>query len=145
MPGVPGLSTNIPKRSAERRRRNASTGTDSVVVTGPVAIPALPERTHPIAREWYESLKESGQSQFYEPSDWHSAIVVTEMLTRLLSSEKTSAMLFTAAWSAMGELLSTEGSRRRLKMEIERQPTGEKPANVTDYRARLVKGGRRVG
>lgn len=147
MPGVPGLATNVPKRSTERRRRNASPTPDAVVMPGPVTIPELPEKTHPIARGWYESLKDSGQSQFYEPSDWHAAIVVADMLTRLLSREQTSAVLFAAAWSAMGELLSTEGSRRRLRMEIERvkpEPSQAPGAIAIDeYRSRLTRGGRR--
>jgi hypothetical protein len=145
MPGVPGAGGPVPKRSTERRRRNADSATQ--VVAPPLAAveaPPLPEDTAPLAREWYESLQTSGQAQFYEPSDWLSAKILAAQLTAHISSGYRSAVMFSAIWSAMGELLTTEGARRRVRLEIDR-PVADavKPANVTDYRARLTKGGRR--
>lgn len=145
MPGVPGLATNTPKRSTERRRRNA----DAAVVPTPVAslpveAPPLEGEHHPLARGWYESLRHSGQSIYYEPSDWMAAQVVAGTLSKFLKKDNPSAVLFASIWSSMSELLTTEGARRRARMEVERlNPQVEKPANVTDYRARLTQGGRR--
>jgi hypothetical protein len=95
---------------------------------------------HPIAVGWYESLKDSGQTDFFEPSDWAGAILVAEMITRLLEEEETTASMFASIWSAMGDLLTTEAARRRVRLEIERQPDGsamDKPKALDYYKSRL--------
>lgn len=135
----------IPKRSSERRRRNKPEGAE--VTTVPVATPSAQcppadEAWHQIARDWYDSLAKSGQAVFYEPSDWATARYVAEAMSRGLSSSRFSAQLFAAVSSAMTELLTTEGARRRARLEIERGKPGEKekPAGVTaldDYRSAL--------
>lgn len=88
-------------------------------------VPLLPDGTHPIARAWYESLQVSGQAPLYEPSDWAAAVFVAESMTRLLRGRKLSAVGFAAVWSAMGELLTTEGARRRVRIELEREEPEE--------------------
>ena len=116
MPGPP------PKCDSQRRRRNKPTvQTQKAEIQGRVAVPRASKDWHPIAKAWFKSLAESGQAQFFEPSDWQSARFVAEAMTKNLKGGKFSAMLFTAVWSAMGELLSTEGARRRIRLEIERE------------------------
>jgi len=83
--------------------------------------------THPIAEQWYESLKQSGQSRFYEPSDWQSARMLTHEMGRMLNAGRVSAQTLAAVWSAMGDMLSTEAARRRVRMEIERGEGGGDP------------------
>jgi hypothetical protein len=112
----------VPKRSTQRRRRNAP-NVETVAATGTVAVPPTPSGLHPIAARWFDSLKESGQSTWYEPSDWAAAELVAHAMTKMLRARKFSSMAFTAVWSAMGELLTTEGARRRAKVEIERDQT----------------------
>lgn len=131
-----------PKRSAERRRRNKESQPDTVTAAGKVKVPASARHWHPIARRWYLSLKSSGQSEFYEPSDWAAAYYVAEMMTKQLEASKTSAQLFMGVWGAMGDLLSTEAQRRRMRLEIERE-TGPKPVSagvtaIADYRRDLA-------
>jgi hypothetical protein len=147
--GAAGTRGPVPKRSTERRRRNAATKVETVKVEGlgPVAMPAADPSWHSIARDWYESLAKSGQSIFYEPSDWQYARYVAEVMSRnLKQGKKFSAMLFTAVQSGMSDLLTTEADRRRVRLEIDRGGgEGEKqPAGVTaiaDYRKRLAKSG----
>lgn len=135
----------VPKRSSERRRRNKSDGvqvTSVPAAESSVVCPPADEAWHQIARDWYESLAESGQAVFYEPSDWATARYVAEAMSRGLQSSRFSAQLFAAVSSAMTELLTTEGARRRARLEIERGKSGEdeKPAGVTaldDYRSAL--------
>ena len=134
----------VPKRSSERRRRNKPDGAAVTSVSAAqqvVECPPPDESWHPIARDWYDSLAKSGQAVFYEPSDWATARYVAEAMSRGLSSSRFSAQLFAAVSSAMTELLTTEGARRRARLEIERDGGGEeKPADVTaldDYRALL--------
>ena len=102
----------IPKRSAERRRRNkVITDKATPPATGlTVEVPPADPSWHTLAVGWYESLKISGQSQFYEPSDWAAAQVAAWYITELV--RKPSSVAFSAAWSAMGALLTTEGERR---------------------------------
>lgn len=132
----------VPKRSSERRRRNKQSKPQKVApVKAKVRRPPASKHWHPIARSWYASLGDSGQAQFYEPSDWQAARYVAEMMSRHLAGSKPSAQLFAVLWSAMTDLLTTEGARRRVRLEIERNDGAEKPpAGVTaldDYRRQL--------
>lgn len=137
----------VPKRSSERRRRNKETKPDIVApLAAVVEAPAVDAKWHPIAKDWYESLKTSGQAQFFEPSDWQAARFVAEVMSKnLRQTKKFSAVLFAAVWSAMSDLLTTEAARRRVRMEIERGDVPAVSAGVTalaDYRKSLgVKSG----
>jgi hypothetical protein len=97
----------------------------------------------PGAARWYESLAESGQAYFYEPSDWAQAWVWAEMLSRVLQQgERPSAQLIMAWASGATELLTTEGARRRLRMELERTKDVDEDeeaavAALDDYRSRM--------
>jgi len=132
----------VPKRSSERRRRNKDSAVETIKpVVAKVEQPPAIAGWHPIALAWYESLASSGQAQFYEPSDWQYARYVADVMSRNLKQRaKFSAVLFASVTSAMNDLLTTEASRRRVRMEIERSGAGEVPASVTaiaDYRRRL--------
>ena len=131
----------IPKRSDQRRRRNKENG-DVTKAAGGASVSGAPEADsewHPIARDWFTSLGESGQSQFYEASDWATARVWAELLSRQLSAGKVSAQMI-AAWSGGAtELLTTEGARRRARVELEQvaeeDPAAEaKVAKMSAYR-----------
>ncbi|MFD9813994.1 hypothetical protein [Streptomyces sp. NPDC059080] len=116
------MSGPVPKRSDQRRRRNKSDGPELVKAPGGAApeVPPADEEWHPIAASWYASLSESGQTQFYEASDWATAYYVAEAMSRNLISGRFSAQLFQAVMSAMTDLLTTEGARRRARVELER-------------------------
>lgn len=73
-----------------------------------------------MARDWFASLAESGQSRFYEASDWQTARIWAEVLSRQLSSEKLSAVMVQAWAGSAAELLTTEGARRRAQLELQR-------------------------
>lgn len=113
----------IPKRSDQRRRRNKENGSVTKAAGG-AHVSGTPEADpdwHPIAREWFESLGASGQSQFYEPSDWATARVWAHLLSVTLESGRPSAQMI-ASWSGGAtELLTTEGARRRARVELEQQ------------------------
>ena len=126
----------IPKRSEERRRRNKEEGPDPVKVAAgpPFDVPELPEPDgdwHEIASDWYVSLRESGQAVFYQPSDWAMARYAAELMSRLLKSDRApNGQLVSALDSVMARLLSTEGDRRRARIELERKPAGPQLASV---------------
>lgn len=136
-----------PKRAAERRRRNLESQVDAVTMTGAVKAPPAGRGWHPIARRWYLSLKESGQSAYYEPSDWAYAQLLADQLSRALRyadgehlpTEDAEgnplpkplpgpmrASLLATILDGMGNLLTTEADRRRMRLEIERGD-GEQP------------------
>lgn len=130
----------IAKRSTERRRRNIVPGETVIRKTARVVVPGLPKKgsdedVHPIARRWYNSLKASGQSEYFEPSDWAAALYVCEAMTKNLSG-RFSAQLFAVVWAAMEDLLTTEQARRKARIEVERGLGEEKegPTPLDVYR-----------
>jgi hypothetical protein len=83
-------------------------------------VPLADSEWHPTAKKWYQALRFSGQSAWYEASDWMEAYVAAEVLSEMLDAEKLSAMLF-ASWSShTARLLVTEGDRRRVRIELEK-------------------------
>lgn len=122
----------VPKRSDQRRRRNTDAKGPVVkakTAAKPPAKGSADPNWHHIATEWFNSLAESGQSQFYEASDWALAKLTAEMMDRLLrQGEKPSAVMFTAIQSAMTDLLTTEGARRRARVELEREAQAAPPS-----------------
>ncbi len=142
-----GTRGPVPERSEARRRRNKADGVELIQApSGPPAeVPDLPEpdaQWHPIATDWYLSLQQSGQAAFYQPSDWATARYAAELMSRLLSTDRApNGQLVAALNSVMGSLLTTEGDRRRARIELERQPAAKQaPASVTaiaDYRASI--------
>lgn len=92
---------------------------------------------HPAAREWYESLAVSAQSSMYEPSDWATAKVLASILSKamvLLDAGERGAGTLVERWQiGATELLTTEGARRRARVELERAADsdgGEEAAGV---------------
>ena len=145
----------VPKRKEELRRRNKpETPIDKVDAVGPVTIPSADSKWHPIARRIYESLKPSGQSKFYEPSDWAAAYLLAESMSRDLKPQMVafdevkgkviracvplkgaSLAAYLKAFAALGV---TEGDRRRMGVEIDRKPPEPELASVSvmdNYRA----------
>lgn len=158
------MSGPPPKRDDERRRRNAkSTGpTVSVdienldgaddegslpfLISQPIAIPEPSTgeddepNWHPMALEFWESFKRSGQALFWEPSDWMVAKLMCESISRDLQPQFVGVTAGTmdmagepiyeriplkgaslgAYLKAFGQLMLTEGERRRLSIELER-------------------------
>lgn len=129
----------VPKRDDQRRRRNAA---EVETATAPSANPdgaSAPEAEpdwHPIARRWYESLVNSGQSFFFEPSDWAQAAYVAEAMSRNLNQgQRLSGQLFASVISAASDLLTTEGSRRRLRIELSKAEAAEVDSGIADLMA----------
>ena len=133
----------VPKRSSQRRRRNkpdTTTGTPDITraesgTPTPPEAPAADEGWHPIAASLYESLTESGQRQWYEPSDWAAAYLMCESISRDLLPQVVgitdegdvvkdtiplkgaSLAAYLKAFAGLGV---TEGDRRRTRMELTR-------------------------
>lgn len=138
MAGKPGVSSTVPKRDAQRRYKRAGPCTDTVDMTTTVEVPELGlDDVHPLAKDFYESLAISGQSRYYEPSDWQRARVMIWSLSKMLDSGRPSAMLIAALQKDMADLLVSEAERRRVRMEISRgvPDTSERDARVSQMAA----------
>jgi len=136
-----GARGPIPKRSQERRRRNTEGGAVEQVEVGGMVVeaPELPEGCSELSRELFEALESSGQAQFFEPSDWWLAKLMTVAVDDYLDGRKSATKLAEIRALAT-ELMMSEGQRRRLRLELIRDdPVGE-PAEVTainEYKSRL--------
>lgn len=113
----------VPKSADERRRRNKPDQPVMVVERdgSPSTYKPPPAKSewHKIARDWYNSLKKSGQSALYEPSDWMYAVYVAELMSRNLNQgQKVSSQLAAQVLTAATNLLATPGERRRLGVEL---------------------------
>lgn len=152
----------VGKRSDQRLGHRAKSEAENVTSApaGSVAqAPAADENWHPVARQWFESLAVSGQARFYEASDWAAAVLVAESMSRDLkpqfvgfvqTGKDTTEAEFqpiplkgaslAAYLKAMSNLLTTEGDRRRVQLELKRpQPVDEDEAAAEEatnvYRA----------
>jgi hypothetical protein len=96
-----------------------------------VRVPSANPEWHKVAKDWYNSLKKSGQSKFYEPSDWAYAYFLADQMSYYQEGgpKGRSSMMLTAILGGMTSLLMTEGDRRRARIELERgKPADEKSA-----------------
>ncbi len=139
MPGPP------PNRSDQRRRVNKPEGVQVTKAPGAETVvpPDADQDWHPVATRWFDSLKTSGQSTFYEDSDWATAYLIAESMSRELNTGEPPTGAAMGAWlKAMGSLMVTEGDRRRARLELQRPSAEEVPADVSEldeYRARLAR------
>ncbi|MFF7329651.1 hypothetical protein [Streptomyces sp. NPDC008150] len=142
-----GARGPIGKRSEERMGHRSKDEKDSITKApsgAPADLPELPDPSplwDPIATDWYLSLRKSGQAAFYQPSDWAVARYAAELMSRVLdcSERGPNGQLVAALNSVMSSLLTTEGDRRRARMELERKkPSAQADADVAvldDYRS----------
>ena len=144
-----GTRGPIGKRS-DQRHGHRSAAERSRTTTAPSGgrprIPRADADWHPIARAMYNSLRWSGQSEFFEQSDWATATLAADTTSRLLKADKLSAMMLSAVDAMWARLLVTEADRRRLRVELEKPVADhDAAAAVTDLdriRQRLTAPGR---
>lgn len=122
---MPRSTGPIPKRSEERIRRNKPDfPITKVTAIGRVDKPELGiEDPHPLVVDFWESLWDSAQSRYYEPSDWQFAKLTMHTINSYMrpgANKPMSSIMFSAIQSALASLLVTEADRRRARMEIER-------------------------
>jgi hypothetical protein len=89
--------------------------------------------------EWYLSLTESAQRAWFEASDWATARLWCDLMS---AQWPPPAALVGKFASVAAELMTTEGARRRLRIELARKaptdPEAEQgDATVTSLAARL--------
>lgn len=118
----------IPKRTEQRAGHRSKAELARKVARCDVVSQPEPDLDwHPKARRWYVSLAESGQADFYEPSDWELAAFLAQMMTHLLESSRPSSEMLKAILGGMQDLGVTEAARRRMRVEVDRpDPNADK-------------------
>lgn len=154
-----GTRGPIPKRrKLGHTAKAAASGVTTAPVAGKVTAPRADGQWHPVARRWYQSLARSPQAELYQPSDWGTAWVLAESMSRefkaqpvtlgrgdgavteLVELPPKAASL--AAWlKGMSALLATEGDRRRAQLNLQRpsprSSDGDEVAWFADAQRRL--------
>lgn len=130
----------VPKREDQRRRRNKNPDGISTVKADAgkrVSAPRVSPHWHPLMKDWFRSLKESGQSQFYEASDWQTARLLAEVMSQELNSgEPVKASMLGEFNRAAASLMTTEGERRRLRVELQSPQVDQDDDTVVSIMAR---------
>lgn len=139
-----GVRGPVPKRTEEllgHRSKEELAGVtrvprDAAAVPRPEPNP----NWHSIAKSWYMSLGHSGQSDFYEPSDWMTAVWLADQMSQHLQEKPLgvtkdgevvygtapmSGQEIQAFLKGMTSLLATEGDRRRAAIELGRRKSEE--------------------
>lgn len=125
----------VPKRSEERIRRNKpEVEITRIEAVGEVTQPdlGLLGDVHPMVEDMWWALGESAQSKFYEPSDWEFARFTLHFANTLLLSGRPSAQLLGEVNKMCGDLLFSEGARRKVRMEVERNAKSAEVIDVAD-------------
>lgn len=130
-----GMYGPIPKRDSERIRANKPlVPTEIVQISGEVPVPDLDiPNAHPMINDFYESLRDSAQARYYEPSDWQYARLTMVFLDGLLKAGRVNGNILAVVNSMLGALLVTEGERRRVRMEVERGSVESTVYHAEDY------------
>lgn len=117
-----GARGPVPNREEDLARPRSRKGSDEQSVTKgemkPVKVPSADRDWHPIARRLWDSLKTSGQADFYQNSDWAFAYSLCEDLSYYKKSGKRSGQMLQTIYSAFERLLVAEGDRRRVRIEL---------------------------
>lgn len=134
----------VPEREQNLARPRSRKGGDQQAVTKGelrgVTVPHADPDWHPIARKLWDSLKTSGQADFYQNSDWAFAYSICDDLSYYKGAGKRSGQMLQTIYTAMERLLVTEGDRRRVRIELHEPEGDETPAAVlaiADYQKEL--------
>lgn len=145
----------IPKRSDQLHDKRPSRleGLTQLAVNNPYYEQPEPNPDwHPIAMQWYESLPKSGQSHYYQASDWATAVMCADLISREFhraddpeSKKGISPMMIHEIFTQAGNLLTTEGERRRLRLELiraEKNDDSEEVVTALEQYKQYAKGGK---
>ncbi|MFF7254802.1 phage terminase small subunit [Streptomyces microflavus] len=138
MPGpVPNRETDLAR---PRERKGGEVQSVTRGLARPAKVPNGDRTWHPIAKRLWDSLKESGQADFYQASDWALAYSLCEDLSFYKKSGKRSGQMLQTIYSAFERLLVAEGDRRRVRIELhEPEPEVQSAAvlAIADYKQDL--------
>lgn len=125
----------VPNRTEDLARPRERKGSDIQSVTKgkarDVVVPRVSDREwHPIAKRVWDAAKTSGQSDFYQNSDWAILYSLCDDLSHYKKSGNRSSVMLAAIMSGLTNLLLTEGDRRRARLELEAEVPDEQDAEL---------------
>ena len=127
-----GTRGPVPKRDDDRKRTNERPmETTRAAGAAEVKQPRGDGDWHPIVKRLWKAMNESGQAQFYEPSDWAVAYSVMDDLSNYKRQDRRSPAMLQVIMSSLSNLLVTEGDRRRVQIELQRPGTMTAAENKT--------------
>lgn len=136
-----GTRGPIPKPSAQRRRVNKPAGKTTMIEAVKCAVPAADKDWHPIAKMVYRSIKKSAEAAVLQSSDWATAYLLCESISRDMKKTIPLKGASIAAYlKGFGTLGMTEGDRRRMGIELQLPAAEEEvpdAANLDEHRRRL--------
>lgn len=128
-----------PKKRPERRTGTGTGHGDDPrfikVTSGAAAgkdlpIPEADKSWLPKARSWYNSLKLSGQSEFWEPSDWATAVAAADAYNVFLRTHNASIL---AQFVRLSERLgATLSDRKKSRIELEEPVQEDEDESAAD-------------
>lgn len=103
-------------RSKNGKEKGIQTVTRGVL--RPVTVPHADGSWHPIAKRMYDSLRTSGQADFFQNSDWQFAWMLCEELSVYKTNTRRSSQMFASLLMGFERLLLTEADRRKARIEL---------------------------
>lgn len=135
-----GTRGPAPKRSTMKAGHHTTDPKPAKVkMKGRVAQPPPRDTWSRDTKEWYLSLPQSGEAQFFEPSDWQYAMWVAELMEDYRRDP--SAALAQVIQKGMGDLGVTETARRRGGIEVEREQEEDEDAAEALAEIRILASG----
>lgn len=118
-----GVRGPVPNRSDDLSRdRDARRGAAAPVTKGQKRAATVPDADpnwHKIAKLIWDGAIESGQTDFYESSDYAMLYSICDDISHYKGMSKRSGQMLASIMSAMTSLLLTEGDRRRVRLELQ--------------------------
>lgn len=122
-----------PKRNEQRQRRNKDAILQEVEITSaPASQPPTDQSWHPAARRIWDAMGNSGQTKFYEATDWAYAQFMCDLITDYMTAGKGNGQMVSSILSGLSSLMLTEGDRRRAGVELQRVDTNAQNTIVED-------------
>ena len=101
----------------------------------PVEIPETPEHWHEIAKMVFNSIKSSGQREFFQQTDWAIAYMTCDEIHRYRQSDSPKAFHLQQIYAALGSLLMTEADRRKVRIELQKPEVPTEPVHISVVRS----------
>lgn len=140
------MPTPIKRQDEKRSRSVPSSGEPKLGEMQPVTIPSVPGAWCNRAKRWYNSLKKSGQSRYYQQSDWELAQFCGDLITYVYAQKFAKCtMMILEINSMMARLGTTEGDRRQtMRVELSEpvvEEMSEHDENIEFYQDMMINAG----
>lgn len=126
MPKIPNRTEDLSPAGERKRKSRGVTMTRGK--SNPASIPLPDPEWHNVARMMWDSTAESGGAAYFESSDYATLYFLCDQIhyvyrtTGAGESRNRSPELIKAILAGLGNLLVTEGDRRKLHVELQKAP-----------------------